>query len=288
MAGPSPNITAELRRQAAAFRTTDDCAHSIEIKESLTPRTPLPNRYATFQTAVLMLCAVVLSSAAAAQVRRVELKPLEANLQPDKSDSRIVLMPSQSNQSPGSGYEGKTVRTIDISGVDQHSRDHLLQLLPQKAETPLDRDHVRDSIRLLYGTGRFADIQAEVAPSGDAVNLTFATSPNFFVGAVNVEGAPSRPNANQIVNSAKLQLGELYNRDKLNRALENIRQLLQENGYYRARVTAESTSNRGQSAGRRTLPRDNRIASARRRSEGDWYLESFCRPGSKSCTYESE
>ena len=149
----------------------------------------------------------------------------------------------RSAQSPGSGYEGKPVRTIDVTGVDQHGRDHLLQLLPQKLGTPLDRDHVRDSIRILYGTGRFADIQAEVAPSGDGVNLTFATSPNFFVGAVNVEGAPSRPNANQIVNSAKLQLGELYNRDKLNRALENIRQLLQENGYYRARVTAESTSN---------------------------------------------
>ncbi len=39
------------------------------------------------------------------------------------------------------------------------------------------------------------------------------------------------------------QLGELYTLDKLNRALENIRQLMQENGYYRARVTAESTSN---------------------------------------------
>jgi outer membrane protein insertion porin family len=58
-----------------------------------------------------------------------------------------------------------------------------------------------------------------------------------------VDGAPTRPTANQIVNSSKLQLGELYGRDKLNRALENIRQLMQENGYYRARVTAESTSN---------------------------------------------
>jgi outer membrane protein insertion porin family len=234
---------ADFCRQAAAFRTTDDCAHSIEIKESLTPRKPLPRRYATFLTAILMLCSAVLSPAAAAQVRGAELKPLEANLDPAKSDSRNALAPSRSAQSSTPGYEGKTVRTIDITGVDQHARDHLLQLLPQKIETPLDRDQIRDSIRVLYSTGRFADIQAEVAPSGDGVNLTFATSPNFFVGAVNVEGAPSRPNANQIVNSAKLQLGELYNRDKLNRALENIRQLLQENGYYRARVTAESTSN---------------------------------------------
>ena len=76
-----------------------------------------------------------------------------------------------------------------------------------------------------------------------ACKLVFTTSPNYFVGAVNVEGAPSRPNPNQIVNSSKFQLGELYTLDKLDRALQNIHQLMQENGYYRARVTAESTSN---------------------------------------------
>jgi outer membrane protein assembly complex protein YaeT len=64
---------------------------------------------------------------------------------------------------------------------------------------------------------------------------------NFFVGAINVEGAPTRPTANQIVNASKLQLGELFTNDKLNRGLENIRQLLEENGYHRARVTTEES-----------------------------------------------
>ena len=51
------------------------------------------------------------------------------------------------------------------------------------------------------------------------------------------------PTTNQIVNASKFQLGELYTQEKLDRALENVRQLMQEGGYYRARVTAESTSN---------------------------------------------
>ena len=135
------------------------------------------------------------------------------------------------------------MQSIQLPGVRERDREHMLQLLPQKAGEPLDRDRVRDSIRALYATGRFADIQAEVAPSGDGVMLTFTTSPNFFVGAVEVEGAPTRPNPNQIVNASKFQLGELYSQEKLDRALENIRQLMQESGYYRARVTAESTSN---------------------------------------------
>ncbi len=142
-----------------------------------------------------------------------------------------------------SQYEGKIAQSIQIPGLEEKDREHILQLLPQKVGEPLDRGRVRDSIRSLYATGRFADIQAEVAPSGDGVTLIFRTSANFFVGAVRVEGAPARPTSNQIVNASKLQLGELYTREKLDHALENILQLMQENGYYRARVTGESVAN---------------------------------------------
>jgi outer membrane protein insertion porin family len=138
-------------------------------------------------------------------------------------------------------YAGRTVQSIELPGAPD--RDHLLQMLPQKPGQPLDRDQVRESIRVLFSTGRFADIQAEVTPSGSGVLLTFTTSLNFFVGAVDVEGAPSHPTYNQIINASKFQLGELHSLDKLDRALQNIHQLMQENGYYRARVTAESTSN---------------------------------------------
>jgi len=140
-----------------------------------------------------------------------------------------------------SAYVGRTVQSIELPAVSDSAR--LLEMLPQKPGQPLDRDQVRESIRILFATGRFADIQAEVTPSGSAVVLTFTTSLNFFVGAIDVEGAPNHPNANQIVNASKFQLGELHTLDKLDRALQNIRQLMQENGYYRARVTAESTSN---------------------------------------------
>jgi outer membrane protein assembly complex protein YaeT len=149
--------------------------------------------------------------------------------------------PQQSQETTSSSaYEGQMVQSVQLPGVRYADREHLIQLLPQKAGTPLDRNQVRNSIRALFATGRFADIQAEAIPSGAGIVLTFATSPNFFVGALDVEGAPSRPNRNQIVNASKFQLGELNTREKLDRALENIRRLMQDNGYYRAKVTAES------------------------------------------------
>ena len=157
--------------------------------------------------------------------------------------SEVAVAVSMRGQEPGAEYEGLTVLSIRLPGLSESDSDHLLRMVAQKQGEPLSRDRVRDSIRTLYATGRFADIQAEAVPSGDGVILTFATEPNFFVGAVAVEGAPGRPTANQIVNASKFQLGELYTPERLNRALENIRRLMQESGYYQARVTAESTSN---------------------------------------------
>src|ERR1700730_10680267 len=104
-----------------------------------------------------------------------------------ESDSTFKQATQQEAQLPSqagiSSYERKLVQSIEISGVEEHDREHILQLLPQKVGEPLDRGRVRDSIRALYGTGRFADIQAEVTPSGDGVTLGFRTSANFFVGA---------------------------------------------------------------------------------------------------------
>ena len=184
-----------------------------------------------------------------------------------------------------SHYFGRTVRSIELPGVPD--RDHLLQMIPQKPGQPLDRDQIRESIRILFATGRFADIQAEVIPSGSDVVLTFATSLNFFVGAVDVEGAPGHPNTNQILNAAKFQLGELYSLDKLDRALQNVRQLMQENGYYRARVTAESTSNGRHPAGQYPLSHHAGRACASWRGERHRPLSLFRRASfrtSPECT----
>ncbi|HWO31418.1 MAG TPA: POTRA domain-containing protein, partial [Candidatus Acidoferrum sp.] len=188
----------------------------------------MPRRYASL---VILIVASFVPDARAGSSANAGAPSFQDRRGSDPS-STLTLM---------TAYAGQIVQSIELPGVPDAA--HLLQLIPQKSGEPLDRDQVRESIRVLYATGRFSDIQAEVIPWGAGVRLTFTTSLNFFVGAIDVEGAPSHPNYNQIVNASKFQLGELYTVDKLNRALQNIHQLMQENGYYRARVTAESTSN---------------------------------------------
>ncbi|MBZ5572256.1 MAG: BamA/TamA family outer membrane protein [Acidobacteriia bacterium] len=138
-------------------------------------------------------------------------------------------------------YQGLTVEKIVwpnlLNAVDQQ---RLRDVIAQKEGRPLDRDLIRQSIRELYASGRFSDIRVEAEHSQDGrLSLLFFTTSNLFVSEVRVEGALNRPTAGQIVNASKLELGLLFTRDKLDRALTNIRQLMEENGYYRSSVTPE-------------------------------------------------
>src|SRR5215469_9311552 len=154
----------------------------------------------------------------------------------------ILPEPAQQTSAPPFGpissYLGLPVAEIRFKAVAEREKDHLRELIPQKVGKPLDRELVRESVKLLFDTGLFADLQVEAEKnSDDQVILTFATVSNYFVGSINVEGDPGRPSANQIVSATKFQLGEVYTPDRLERAQQNILQLMSDNGYHRASLT---------------------------------------------------
>lgn len=168
-----------------------------------------------------------------------------AQLAPAPSPFPSRSEPSQTGQlepppalGPIATYVGSPVYDIRFEGVPEREKPHLLELLSPKIGQPLDRDKIRDSVKTLFGTGLFADIQVMADKSLDGqVILTFIAVRNYFVGSVTVEGNPGRPSANQIVSASKLQLGEIYSPEKLERARKNILQLMADNGFYRASIT---------------------------------------------------
>jgi outer membrane protein assembly complex protein YaeT len=137
-------------------------------------------------------------------------------------------------------YLGLKVRRCLFPGLPEEGQEQLRSLIAVKNGDAITRDGIRDSMQALLTTGRFADVQLEATRNDDgSVDLAFVTAMSYFVGDMRVEGNADRPTANQIVNASKLQLGDLYEREKADRALSNIQRLMQENGYYRAAVSID-------------------------------------------------
>ena len=125
-------------------------------------------RYAPLLTAMILLWSAVLASGqaggAASQANGAaagqnpasaptsspdQANPPQSN-SPDAKPASAVPQEEQPPSTAGTaGYEGKLVQSIQIPGVGEDDRKHMLELLPQKAGEPLDRGRVRDSIRAL-------------------------------------------------------------------------------------------------------------------------------------------
>ena len=133
---------------------------------------------------------------------------------------------------PGSSCFGSTIAKVQFPGIGNSDQQMLRGLTRMHEGDKLNRDILQQALRALFATKKFADLRAECERSSAGIVVSFITSPNFFIGRVAVEGAPARPTESQIVNASKLQLGDLFTPEKLDTAIENIRRLLRENGYY--------------------------------------------------------
>ncbi len=133
-------------------------------------------------------------------------------------------------------YLGLTIDAIEFPGLTPDETTTLRVTTQLKIGDPLTREALHNAMQALFATGRFADIQAEAEHTGTGVRLRFVTTPNYFVGQLNVDGVTTNPSPNQLVTATRLQLGELYTADKLDRALAGIQRVLEENGFHRTKV----------------------------------------------------
>ena len=161
-----------------------------------------------------------------------------AQTQQQPSEMEAPVVTAQDNFAKYQGVTVEAIRFPSIPSADDQKR--LRQLIAQKENATLDRDLIRQSVHQLFDSGRFADvrIEAEHTPNG-GVALDIFTVPNYFVGEVRVESPLHRPTPGQVASASRLVLGDLFTPDGLDRALENIQRLMEENGYYQSSVTPE-------------------------------------------------
>jgi outer membrane protein assembly complex protein YaeT len=139
--------------------------------------------------------------------------------------------------------EGQRVALVRIVTADGRVLAENPPDLPLQAGQSFRAEAVRESLRQLYRSGRYADVQAESSPRADGVQLDFVIRENEYINAVRVTGVASSQHENLALASVRLGLGEVFRQRDLEDALERLRQTLAEIGYYEARVAPELARN---------------------------------------------
>ncbi len=130
------------------------------------------------------------------------------------------------------------IRVVTETG--QVLEENPANLLLQPGQ-PLDSEVVRESLRQLYRTGRYADLRAETYPAAGGMRVDFVVRRAFFVNLVSVVGLREPPGQPLALVSMRLGLGEAFRESDLQEALERLRQALQEEGLYQAQLSYELT-----------------------------------------------
>ena len=135
-------------------------------------------------------------------------------------------------------FQGRTIVRVGFDPPMQPiEANELSGILPVKTGQPYRSADIRAAIERLFATGRYQDIEVNADTVDGGIAVTFITKISWFVGHVGArEDFAEPPSTGQIVNASGLQLGQPFDESQLPAALENIRKLFVENGYFAPKV----------------------------------------------------
>lgn len=120
-----------------------------------------------------------------------------------------------------------------------YSQTDLNALLPIHSGDRYSPEAVRQAIKNLYATGRYAQVEALATEDHGRLVITFKTESAFFVGHISIDGIKSPPNSGQLYAATRLNLGSrFFDGDRL-AANASILDVLRRNGLYLATVASE-------------------------------------------------
>ena len=145
-------------------------------------------------------------------------------------------------QTASVNLNGRVIQQVDfVPAAQPMTRAELLELLPLRIGSPLKASDVRESLQLLYNTGRYTDVTIDAEPVGSngsdaGIALRISTQQALFISGVSITGIADPPNRNNLLNAAKLELGAPFNASLMEQSVANMQERLRANGLYQAGI----------------------------------------------------
>lgn len=114
------------------------------------------------------------------------------------------------------------------------SSEDLLSLIEIKESQPFRQSLVRNSIRRLYSTRLFHDVQVSAVPAPEGLlHVTFALIRRYVVHAIDFSGSVELPR-DRLRRALRLRVGDPYSQRLLEDSLSQLRSVYETHGYYQA------------------------------------------------------
>src|SRR5229473_2863797 len=152
----------------------------------------------------------------------------------------------------------------------------------------LDRARIAESIRRLYRGGEYADVRAISTPEVGGIRVDFVVREQLYFNQVLIHGLVSPPSEASAIAAMQLPLGEPYQRDTVNEGLEKLREVLRDEGFFTAKVSADTVAHSGDhemdvmvsvQPGRRARVREVQLKNGTEYGDGEILSRLKMKPG---------
>jgi outer membrane protein insertion porin family len=131
------------------------------------------------------------------------------------------------------------LRVTEIRIIDQHgaSVGGKRPSLAVAVGKPFDFGDERESLRTLYRTGDFSEINVAAAPASDGVQIDFVVRRNYYNNVVRIDGLKDPPTEPAAIAALRLGLGEPFRESAVREAIDRLQDLLRSEGLYLGKIT---------------------------------------------------
>ncbi len=138
-------------------------------------------------------------------------------------------------------WEGLPVRQISFSGIPADRLTPLSGHLAQAEGAPLIVEDLKKSLRQLYATGLYDNVEVQGSRQKDGLSLVFVGIPRTFIGIVSVDGATGSTMNALLQRASQLEAGTRFTQAKVLRAIDQMRATLEDNGYHESSISQTVT-----------------------------------------------
>jgi outer membrane protein insertion porin family len=139
---------------------------------------------------------------------------------------------------PGEPPRVVAVRVVTDSGAVLEQNPPELTVQPGQT---FSMEAESASLRELFRSGRYADLRAELADVAGGVRLDFVVRQNMYINRVQIEGLHEPPGEALALSALRLNVGEPFRESDLKEALDRLRQTLEDDGQYQAKLDYVTT-----------------------------------------------
>jgi outer membrane protein insertion porin family len=139
----------------------------------------------------------------------------------------------QANEAAVEGKRVAEIRIVDESGAVLPDP---LPEIPMEVGKPLEMEAERTSLKILYATGRYAEIRTDATPVPDGLRIDFVVEKNMFNNVLRIEGLKEPPTEASALAALRMPLGQPFRQSALDEGMQRLRDSLHDEGLYQSHV----------------------------------------------------